>query len=106
MKKERTEETVIEQTYYDFYCNSCGKLINTSMECDDGSYYVFGETKGNLKLSNESKTFQLQFRTELCPECYDSLIHEMDNVIKDLLQKYGVTYAMQMPSNDENVALF
>lgn len=93
MKKERTEEMIIDQTYYDFYCNSCGKLINTSMECDNGEYYIFGETTGKVKFSNaeSNKRFRLRFRTELCAECFNSLVHEMDIVIKDVLQKYGVT---------------
>jgi hypothetical protein len=93
MKKERTEERVIDQTYYDFYCNSCGKLINSSMECDDGDHYIFGETKGKLKLSSTetNKTIRLQFRTELCAECFNSMVSEMDIAIKDVLQKYGVT---------------
>jgi hypothetical protein len=90
MKKERSEAVVAEQTYYDFYCDKCGKFINTSMESENGTYYSFGKTKGKLKLSTESnKAFKLQFRAELCAECYDSLVHEMDTAIEGLLQKYG-----------------
>ncbi len=81
MQKETVNAKVIERTHVDYYCDTCGKFIDSAEEYDDG-YIPTSKGEIGCHISVFGKWYHNN--ACLCPKCKEIFMKKIIDGISEL----------------------
>ena len=80
MDRVKDEQITVTHRVHEFYCDDCGKLLGSCVECDDGYYKQFGEYERSAFVSRN----RMKLKKHLCDKCALAMTQKIEAALREL----------------------